>query len=296
MNFPKLYLTYLVPILIILTGCEKGKENVPKSSIEVLEIKTISITQTGRKFKCTGFIAGNGGWPITSKGICWSTSPNPNINDGSNFNDVDSNLFTVNLVGLQPGIKYYVRAYAANQAGITYGNELSLTTENSLSLVIGDSFKGGVIAYILKEGDSGYMNGETHGIIAAPFDQSDGVVWGGDIYDYLGAGKLNTLNSVNGKQNDTSKSAARICHDLILNGFDDWYLPCRYEFKLIANNREAIGNFSNGLYWSSTSVDNSWAEPNGPYIFRFENEKVTCVQYPATRYNVKLRVRAIRLF
>jgi hypothetical protein len=59
----------------------------------------------------------------------------------------------------------------------------------------------------------------------------------------------------------TSGIAARLCGDLVLGGYSDWYLPSKDElnqlYKFYMNNRVAIGSFDYNYYWSSTeSVSN----------------------------------------
>jgi len=75
-----------------------------------------------------GDITEGGGTPVTQRGVCWSTAPNPttahNItNDGSGVGNYASNL-----TGLVAGSTYYVRAYAINSAGTAYGNQVQFTT------------------------------------------------------------------------------------------------------------------------------------------------------------------------
>jgi hypothetical protein len=55
--------------------------------------------------------------------------------------------------------------------------------------------------------------------------------------------------------------AARICNDLELNGYRDWYLPSIFELQMLYKNREAIGGFTDDYYWSSSeySADASLA-------------------------------------
>jgi uncharacterized protein (TIGR02145 family) len=75
-----------------------------------------------------GNITNNGGTPVTQRGIVWSTSPNPTT---ANYSTADSSLsvsYSSNLTGLTNNTTYYVRAYATNSAGTSYGNELSFTT------------------------------------------------------------------------------------------------------------------------------------------------------------------------
>jgi len=74
-----------------------------------------------------GEISNSGGSMITSAGVCWSTVPSPTINDAKTEDYNYNNSFTSDLYGLQPGITYYVRAYATSQVGTSYGNERVIT-------------------------------------------------------------------------------------------------------------------------------------------------------------------------
>jgi uncharacterized protein (TIGR02145 family) len=75
-----------------------------------------------------GSISTDGGSPITHRGICWSTSPNPTTANNTAFSGSGTGTFTSNLFGLSPNTTYYVRAYAINSAGTAYGNQVSFTT------------------------------------------------------------------------------------------------------------------------------------------------------------------------
>ncbi|MFM7089865.1 MAG: hypothetical protein ACKOZZ_03560, partial [Bacteroidota bacterium] len=75
-----------------------------------------------------GNISSDGGTPVTARGICWSTSPNPTVANDSTNNGTGSGVFTANISGLLGNTTYYVRAYAINSSGIAYGNQITFIT------------------------------------------------------------------------------------------------------------------------------------------------------------------------
>lgn len=77
----------------------------------------------------SGTITNNGGATITEKGICWGTTPAITIAD-SHITDttLSTNAIIGNLTGLTSSTKYYVRAYATNSAGTSYGDTVAFTT------------------------------------------------------------------------------------------------------------------------------------------------------------------------
>jgi hypothetical protein len=92
-----------------------------------------------------GSITNDGGSGITAKGICWSTSPNPTINDSKTSDGTGTTTFTSFMTGLSANVTYYVRAYATNSTGTGYGNQQSFTTSstsNTLPVVTSTSVTG----------------------------------------------------------------------------------------------------------------------------------------------------------
>ncbi|MFA9212423.1 MAG: T9SS type A sorting domain-containing protein [Candidatus Methylacidiphilales bacterium] len=81
----------------------------------------------------SGNIISNGGFPVTQSGIIYSTIPGAikstfGIIDSVNSPTITSGIFSKNLTGLFASTTYYVRAYAVNAIGITYGGDTSFTT------------------------------------------------------------------------------------------------------------------------------------------------------------------------
>ena len=75
-----------------------------------------------------GNITSDGGTPVTARGICWSTSPNPTVSNSTTNNGTGTGAFTSNISGLLGSTVYYVRSYAVNTTGIAYGNQVTFTT------------------------------------------------------------------------------------------------------------------------------------------------------------------------
>ncbi|MEQ9102463.1 MAG: DUF1566 domain-containing protein [Imperialibacter sp.] len=150
----------------------------------------------------------------------------------------------------------------------------SLKEAGSIPIQIGDYVFGGVVAYVLQSGDPGYDANQQHGIIVAVTDQSNLALWGclettiaGADGAAIGTGMQNTLDIVAGCA--TAGIAARLCHDLNLNGYTDWYLPSKDELNLLylsksSINASALANggtafVNNRRYWSSTEKNSSEA-------------------------------------
>ena len=76
-----------------------------------------------------GNVTNSGGATVTARGVCWSTSSNPTINNSHTTNGTGTGIFTSSITGLTPGTLYHVRAYATNSAGTAYGADVIFTTQ-----------------------------------------------------------------------------------------------------------------------------------------------------------------------
>ncbi len=118
-------------IVILLTGiaiylpyCKKGA-----SLPDVTTIPVTNITQTSALVGIT--LTDDGGDEITAMGVCWSTSPNPTISS-NRIEDIAKGIGSFRHVinGLAANTKYYLRAYATNSVGTSYGNEVTFKTND----------------------------------------------------------------------------------------------------------------------------------------------------------------------
>ena len=82
-----------------------------------------------------GNVTGDGGSPVTARGVCYNTAPNPTLANSYTANGSGLGIFTSNLTALTPSTLYYLRAYATNSNGTAYGNEIGFTTLSTLPTV-----------------------------------------------------------------------------------------------------------------------------------------------------------------
>lgn len=84
---------------------------------------------TNDSFDCGGNVTAVGNF-VSSRGVCWSTSHNPTLADNHTTDGAGVGSFNSYIIGLNPSTTYYIRAYATNPHGTTYGEEVSVHTAN----------------------------------------------------------------------------------------------------------------------------------------------------------------------
>lgn len=169
---------------------------------------------------------------------------------------------------------------------------------------VGDFHLGGIIAHIAEPGQTGYIEGEVHGLIISEFDLGE-VSIGRKTYkantgiDY-GSGAENTQIIIQKNMDDGLQEAARLCNDLNINGFDDWFLPSINELSLIFKNVYSSDLFSNSRYWSSSEMRWSPRNKQIQYIvsmgFQGSTEEGKTVTHIISNETISGRVRAARYF
>jgi hypothetical protein len=114
---------YLFLIIAINYSCEN--EEVPPT------INTGSVSDiTDSSATVSAEIISIGGSEITSYGHCWSISEKPTLSDFKSDNGIayEGGVFTSNLTKLFPNTEYFIRAYASNSYGTSYGKQISFKT------------------------------------------------------------------------------------------------------------------------------------------------------------------------
>jgi uncharacterized protein (TIGR02145 family) len=137
-----------------------------------------------------GNITSDGGTPVTARGVCWSTSPNPTVANDSTRNGVGPGAFTSNISGLLGSTTYYVRAYAINTTGVAYGNQITFTTPVPTTPSLTTTALSSITSVSVATGGSVINNG------GAPIT-ARGVVW-----DTLANPLVTKNRSINGSINN----------------------------------------------------------------------------------------------
>jgi hypothetical protein len=74
-----------------------------------------------------GSVLSDGNSTVTARGVCWNTTGTPTIGDSKTTNGTGAGGYTSSITGLTLGTTYYVRAYATNEFGTSYGSEQNFT-------------------------------------------------------------------------------------------------------------------------------------------------------------------------
>lgn len=165
---------------------------------------------------------------------------------------------------------------------------LDILEQNDVSSLNGLEYGGG---YIFNVNEN---TGEV--IVATDFSEIGDVAWG-DVFELdtspsIGDGDINTLQIIEGNQNDNSTNgtefgsddyAFKIVDDLNHNGYNDWFIPSSGSMEIIYNNIHSLGqgNFDETLfYWSSTK------EGYFPYVMAFNFESWGGMPFPGSCLDV----------
>lgn len=115
-------------LFTLIFSCKKDES--PTNQFPVVLTNTLSeIRETTAT--CSSFISSDGGSEVIGRGVCWSTQPMPTIADSITMDGEGVGNFTSKLTGLILNSSYYVRAYATNKAGTSYGHIKSFTTSTN---------------------------------------------------------------------------------------------------------------------------------------------------------------------
>ena len=163
--------------------------------------------------------------------------------------------------------------YSKNEVDTLIANLQTQITNNAIR--VGVFLQGGVVFHLFEEGETGYVAGQIHGLIAAVADQSSGIRWYNGSYDTTGAtgtvigtGATNTTTIISEQGPTETSYAAGLARAYTGGGHTDWFLPSKDELNKMYLNKATINttaaansgsDFSANNYWSSTEYDSNTA-------------------------------------
>ena len=235
-----------------------------KGPIETPVVETTLVRVDGKNLIfCEGTVVEVGEAAVTERGICYGTST-PTINNSKIECGDGKGGFSCQIEDISDvhAKNYYVRAYATNKYGTSYGETVMIDHRNPYNLYKLDD-KG--VSYLI-----------------LPYDLQNGSM--GGTWDYW-----KDVSNLTWERNTASTS----CASLDIYDYSDWELPTLSVLELIYKYKSEIGGFTNQRYWTSTYAGSAYDGYDwgyGYYYVDFESGET------GTTYNEQYGVRPVRRY
>ena len=240
-----------------VTQPQYGDETITlRFALTLPTVTTNSVTDiTQTSAICGGNVTDAGGLMVMARGVCWGTQHNPMVNGSHTSDGMGVGGFTSNMAGLTAETTYYVRAYAVNRLGTSYGDEMSFTTSSS-----------NAHEYVDLGLPSGLLWATCNVGAETPEEYGDYFAWGEttpkDYYDW------DTYRYSNGCFNGDNPILTKYCNDSVYgyNGYTDtltilqpsddaatanwgswWRMPTQSEFQELFDNTTLTWTQQNGV-------------------------------------------------
>jgi len=207
---------------------------------------TVSTAESG------GIISNDGGVTISSKGVCWSKSQNPTIENNKTSDGTGRGSFTSSLTGLTANTTYYIRAYATNIIGVAYGAQFSFTTSKDYVEIGGLKWAIQDVSR-LREFENAYNI-----LYMYSWNLCDEDLFDGGIYD----------------QNAENSAVWEDSHNPCPTG---WRLPTSSEFTTLVSNIKSI--------IINEYIDGNKFKGTGAFSFNNSSETLTLSMIPSTEFH-----------
>ena len=124
-----LLLVVFILSIAVLSTCKKKVDPPTVSTTAITEI-TVTSAMSG------GNVTADGGAEVTARGVCWASTTQPTITNSKTSDSKGTGGYTSSITGLTENTTYYVRAYATNSEGTSYGNEVSFKTSQVVGATV----------------------------------------------------------------------------------------------------------------------------------------------------------------
>ena len=272
---------YVRSFAINIVGIGYGNE-VKFKSADFPSLTTIEISDIGATNATSwGNITDESGTTVRERGIVWSTSPNPTttINQGKTVSGTGTGLFSASLMSLTNETIYYVRAYAINEVGIGYGNEVQFTTRNGVIILSTTEPTGIGVTYATSGGNITDDGGATV--------TERGIIWGlkpnPSIYENQGKTKSGIgIGSFSASLTNLTGKTTYFVRVYAINEIDIYY-----------GNDYSFTTIEKADYTNSIGMEFMHIEPGSFYMgatFRFDTKPVHQVTLTQGYYMGKYEV------
>jgi uncharacterized protein (TIGR02145 family) len=241
----------ILTISVFTNSCKKEVIRLPELTTKPFYYRTQNSASSG------GDIVSDGGAKITECGVCWSTNPDPTIDDSLSVSVLRNATFTSSISELDADTHYYGRAYATNSAGTSYGESTSFKTLGPVSDIDGNSYNTVIIDNLIwfssELKTTHYANGDIiddgteMGVLDETLEPKYWFAYGNDLDNIDSYGRLYTWYAATDNRN--------ICPD-------GWHVASDSEWNLLFDNlggRYVAGGKlkeTGTMHWKSP---NSWA-------------------------------------
>ena len=125
---------YVCAYAVCTKGVYYGDQLTFDTKVLPLAVRTLSVSDvTASRVKAEGEVIRDGGLEVTERGFCWGMEHNPTIEGLHIKASVGLGTYSYYFSGLERGQTHYVRAYAINEEGVAYGDEVEFVPDDPFS-------------------------------------------------------------------------------------------------------------------------------------------------------------------
>ncbi len=289
MNIFRSFCFCLSILIMISYGCTK-KEPLTAPILSTMPVKNITATLASSG----GNITSDGGASVTGRGVCWSkitgptTALNTKTSDGTGIG-----TFSSSITALTANTIYYVKAYATNSVGTTYGNELKFTTSSKVPDVpkIGMAIAGTAHAIVTFSAPASNGGSPIKGytVISSP----DGITSNGSRSPIVVSGLTNGVaytftviaNNTNGNSLESSASNSVIPSEPVIDIDRNVYTTVTIGTQTwMAENLKAT-KYNDGTAIPNITDSIAWDNLNTPSYCWYKNDKTSYKALYGALYN-----------
>ena len=234
-------------LLAILSGCEKGP--APLKLPEIISSGIFTLGSNSVTIKTTFNVESED--TVTNTGICWSLHPDPEIYTNFTSASLNDGIMYARIEGLAPDTRYYARVFTGNPEREFYGDEISFTTNTTITDIEGNLYNVVTI---------GSQNWMVENLRTTVYNDGSGIPYAGSntdwtVFDTPGYSwydyNIENKYLFGALYNWPVVNSGKLCPD-------GWHIPSDSEWSVLSD--YLGGESSAGGFLKSTG--NHWDSPN----------------------------------